>query len=206
MPRLRSDADLLAEVGVLAIPRALSEADCGDLLRDMREGPRAASKMTSEDGRARRVYPEFARSKTVEVSSAAHALVGNALARQLASIEAFFGQSLEPSPELHFLLYEEGDFILPHVDILEGDRVPDRIRERVALFSLFVNGGHGYEGGGYRGGEFVMHPSPGRRLKLPCKAGMLLVFRADLVHEVLPIEAGTRHSVAGWLRIPAAVA
>ncbi len=206
MPRLRSDAEVLAEVGVLAISGALNAAGSRELIREMREGPRAASMMTSEDGSERRVYPDFARSKTIEVSSAAHALVANALARQGRSIEAFFGQPLELSPELHFLLYEEGDFILPHVDTLEGEEVPDRIRERVALFSLFVNGGDDVDLGGYEGGEFVLHPSPGRRLKLPCKAGMLIVFRADLVHEVLRIRAGTRHSVAGWLRVPAASA
>ena len=105
------------------------------------------------------VYPDFARSKTIEVSSAAHALVADALARQGRSIEAFFGQPLELSPELHFLLYEEGDFILPHVDRLDGDGVPNRIRERVALFSLFVNGGDDVDHGGYEGGEFVLHPS-----------------------------------------------
>jgi predicted 2-oxoglutarate/Fe(II)-dependent dioxygenase YbiX len=200
--RPASGADLLREVGALAIPRAADRETCSRLIGDLAASPRTPTSMTSEVTFEAEVYPDYARSKTVAASPLALQLVEGVLAAQLAKLEGFFGRSLEWNSEIHFLTYEEGDFIRPHCDLLEGEGVPQRIRERVGLFSLFVNGCDGPDGDGYEGGEFVLHPERGRRLTVRCKAGMLLAFRPELVHAVQPVLAGRRHAVAGWFREP----
>ena len=85
---------------------------------------------------------------------------------------------------------------------MHGPGVLEKISERVVLFTLFLNGADGPEGHSFVGGEFVLHPDSTRRLALTCAPGVLLAFRADLVHSVREVTAGTRHSVAGWLRSP----
>jgi predicted 2-oxoglutarate/Fe(II)-dependent dioxygenase YbiX len=200
----RPCAELLAEIGALAIPSAVDPRTCGGLIREMRSSPAFATRPISGETMQREYHPDFALSKTLEASPFAQSLVELILAQHLARLQAFFGQPLELSPELHFLTYEQGGFIGPHRDVMHGDGVLEKISERVVLFTLFLNGPEGPEGHSFDGGEFVLHPESSRRLALTCAPGVLLAFRAELVHSVRVVTAGTRHSVAGWLRAPQA--
>jgi predicted 2-oxoglutarate/Fe(II)-dependent dioxygenase YbiX len=80
--------------------------------------------------------------------------------------------------------------------------VLEKISERVVVFTLFLNGAGGPGTHTFTGGEFVLHPWADRRLVLPCAPGILVAFRADLVHSVRAVTAGTRHAVTGWFRDP----
>jgi predicted 2-oxoglutarate/Fe(II)-dependent dioxygenase YbiX len=199
--RRKSGAALLAEVGAVAIPRALDTRICSALMLDIDASPGDPTTMISDEDLNRRNW-EGAQSTTVHGSPFAQALVELVLAHQLRRLEKFFERPLEWNKEFHFLVYEQGGFIRPHRDVMEGGEVLEKIRERVVLFSLFLNGRDGPEGEAYEGGEFMLHPTPERDLVLSCKAGLLLAFRADLVHSVREITAGTRYSVSGWFREP----
>jgi len=103
------------------------------------------------------------------------------------------------------LLYGPGGFIRPHRDVMDGEGVLEKIRERIVVFTLFLNGAGGPDGHEYEGGDFVLHPCADRRLVLPCMPGMLVAFRADVAHSVRTVSAGTRHAVTGWFRKPPAI-
>lgn len=198
----RPCAGLLAEIGALAIPRAIDARTCGGLIRELRACAAHPTRPISGETMQREYHPDFALSKTLEPSPCAQSLVEHIVARQLARMQAFFARPLELSSELHFLTYEQGGFIGPHRDVMHGDGVLEKISERVVLFTLFLNGPEGPAGHRFLGGEFVLHPDPERRVVLTCAAGTLLAFKAELVHSVRVITAGTRHSVAGWFRSP----
>jgi predicted 2-oxoglutarate/Fe(II)-dependent dioxygenase YbiX len=166
----------------------------------MRVSPAVATRPISPETMEREHDPEFVRSKTVAASRHAHAAVELVLAHHLPTLERFFQRSLEWNPELHFLTYERGDFINPHVDVMDGAGVLEKIRERVVVFTLFLNGAEGPGGHVFEGGEFVLHPGEDRRLVVTCRPGILLAFRADLGHSVRAVTAGTRHAVSGWFR------
>ncbi len=200
----RTCAEVLSEVGALAIPRALDTRICAGLIREMKSSPATPTRPISPETMEREHFPDFVRSKTGEGSPFARAIVELALARHLPRLRAHFQRPLEWNTELHFLTYEKGDFIGPHCDVMDGDAVLEKIRERILLFSLCLNDSDGPDGHAFEGGAFVLHPAPDRRLAITCAAGTLLAFRADLVHSVREVTGGTRHSVAGWFRTPRA--
>jgi predicted 2-oxoglutarate/Fe(II)-dependent dioxygenase YbiX len=198
----RTCADALRGAGALAIPRAIDERICAGLIDAMNDSPAAATRPISPQTMQREHDRAFVRSATVAASPFAHAIVELALAHHRPRLEHFFGRPLELNPELHFLTYAPGGFIRPHVDVMEGDGVLEKIRERLVVFTLFLNGAERPEGHTFAGGEFVLHPAPDRDLVLTCKPGILVAFKAALAHSVRPVSAGTRHAVSGWFRAP----
>jgi predicted 2-oxoglutarate/Fe(II)-dependent dioxygenase YbiX len=198
----RSCGEVLRDAGALAIPRVLEPRMCAGLIGEMRDSPALVTRPISPETMRREHFPEFVRSKTVAASPLAHAVVELALAHQLSRLERFFRRPLELNSELHFLTYEPGGFIRPHRDLMDGDGVLEKIRERVVVFTLFLNGADGPDGATFEGGEFVLHPRSDLRLVITCRPGILVAFRADVAHSVRSVTAGMRHAVSGWFRAP----
>ena len=198
-----SIADVLRDAGATAVSRALEPAACARLIGEMRRMPAADTRPISPETMRREPDPEFVRSQTLAPSPSAHALVTRAIADRLPALAGFFGRALELNPELHFLIYRQGGFIRPHCDVLEGEHVLEKIRERVVVFTLFLNGADGPGTDTFEGGDFVLHPSAAWRLAIPCVPGMLVAFRAEVVHSVREVRAGSRYAVTGWLRAAA---
>ena len=135
--------------------RELRPADPRDAADD---GRRDAPDLAGDDGaRARSGVRAVSDARPVGRCAG---LIERAIARQLPGLTAFFGRALELNPELHFLTYRAGGFIRPHRDVLEGDHVLEKIRERVVVFTLFLNGADGPGADTFGGGDFVLHPAP----------------------------------------------
>ncbi len=198
--------DVLRDAGAVAIPAALDEASCARLIADMRTMTAAETRPISPETMRRERDPEFVQSQTLLPSPSAHAVVSQVIAEQLVGLTGFFAQPLELNAELHFLIYAPGGFIRPHCDVLEGEYVLEKIRERVVVFTLFLNGAAGPGTDTFTGGDFVLHPRAEHRVVIPCVAGMLVAFRAEVVHSVREVTAGSRYAVTGWLRTPRSAA
>jgi predicted 2-oxoglutarate/Fe(II)-dependent dioxygenase YbiX len=199
-----SCADVLRAAGAIVIPGAVDQRICAGLIDDLQTRPAVVTRPISPTTMTREPDPEFVQSKTVAPSPFSQALVEFALEHHRSELQRFFGRPLELNPELHFVTYGPGGFIRPHRDVMDGEGVLETIRERIVVFTLFLNGAAGPDGHEYEGGDFVLHPSADRRLVLPCMAGMLVAFRADVAHSVRAVSAGTRHAVTGWFRKPPA--
>src|SRR5215471_12816180 len=118
-------------------------------------------------------------------------------------LEAHFGTALAGSEAPGFLIYDAGSFFAAHTDM--GNEDPDEIRRRRISAILFLNGPSGDAlAGGYGGGTLRFH----RLLDGPhweaCpfafepEPGMLVAFRSDVVHEVLPVTFGRRFTILPW--------
>jgi predicted 2-oxoglutarate/Fe(II)-dependent dioxygenase YbiX len=195
-------AEVLRDAGAIALPGALDTESCARLIREMLQMAGGETRPISPETMEREHDPDFVQSRTLVPSPAAQAAVEQMIARELPGLAAFFGRPLELNPELHFLTYRPGGFIRPHRDVLEGDHVLEKIRERVVVFTLFLNGAAGPGTDTFGGGDFVLHPDAERRVVIPCVAGMLVAFRAEVVHSVREVKTGTRFAVTGWLRAP----
>ena len=94
--------------------------------------------------------------------------------------------------ELHFALYEEGDFYEKHLDSFAN------FKNRVVTVVYYLNENFKEDDGG----ELIIYDKDGEFLKkVTPRADTLVVFMSEkFPHEVLPAKR-TRYSIAGWFRI-----
>jgi predicted 2-oxoglutarate/Fe(II)-dependent dioxygenase YbiX len=201
--------EMLKDVGVLVIPGSLAAKSCETLVAALLADPGEPTAPYSADTMAREHDPQFANSWTTFGTPEMREPVDEAVGGVLPRLERFWKRPLELNPELHFLTYETGGYIRPHKDIVEPAADPgggpsdvtvlEKIRERVVVFSIFLNED-------FEGGEFTLLPGfpvPPTPLPPDCaRPGTMVAFSAGLAHSVRTVTAGTRHSVTGWLRAP----
>jgi SM-20-related protein len=112
-----------------------------------------------------------------------------------------FGLRLTGREGAGFLRYEAGGFYRPHRDWADDSPWPEAARRRVAVV-VFLNGSRAGDGeaGGFEGGTLRLIPDdPGEAVAtIEPRAGMLVAFRADTLHEVTAVEHGTRDAVVDW--------
>ncbi|HEY5971004.1 MAG TPA: 2OG-Fe(II) oxygenase, partial [Pseudoxanthomonas sp.] len=107
--------------------------------------------------------------------------------RALPEIARAFNFTANRRDALKLLAYPEGaGYFHAHRD----NDTPDVAHRR---FALSVNLNHGE----YRGGDF-RYPEFGPHLYAP-STGTALVFSCSLLHEVLPVESGTRYAMTTFL-------
>lgn len=92
--------------------------------------------------------------------------------------------------QLDFLLYEEGDFFLPHSDTLKTD--PFRTWTTVTML---------YQSEDLEGGSLNLYrdydEEPAHRIWL--KDGETVIFESHVIHEAAKVEKGTRIVMVAWL-------
>lgn len=117
------------------------------------------------------------------------------------TIEAHFGINLSACEEPQFLCYQTGDFFVAHQDGNTGlTRLATESR-RVSV-TIFLNRPAGeseeesYSGGSLKFSEW----RSGEEFTLAGETGMLVAFRSELTHEVLPVTQGERYAIVSWYR------
>jgi SM-20-related protein len=119
-------------------------------------------------------------------------------------LEAHFGAPLAESETPGFLIYNAGAFFAAHADTGVDD--PPDIRRRRVSAILFLNGPSGEPSAGTFGGgglrfHRLLDGEPWEACPLAFdrpEPGMLVAFRSDIVHEVLPVTFGRRFTVVTW--------
>lgn len=114
-----------------------------------------------------------------------------------------FGLSLKRCEEPQFLRYRAGDFFVAHQDGNTGMLRSGREQSRNISVVIFLN--RQSETAlldAYSGGTLVFSdwrpPGGYKSLNLHGEAGLLVAFRAETTHEVLPVTNGERFSIVSW--------
>ena len=131
------------------------------------------------------------RTSSIEVDDDTVALVEAAFDRARPDVAAFHGVTLTGREGAGFLRYTTGGFYRPHRDRATVDAWPAAARRRIALV-LFLNDD-------FAGGALRLLPEREAPVTITPRAGTLVAFDADTLHEVLPVTSGTRETVVDWL-------
>ena len=203
---------ILEQLGVYVQPGFLTADECQRLCAaiDLREShPALVYSPESPAG----VLDEEER-KTIEVSGEDSEF--DWLARRFESLQPRladrFDRALDRVDRPQFLIYQEGGYFRPHVDaptLADGERAHvTHSRKITALLYLNTEGdkteADGKGAGDYEGGRLALYglmDYPGaRRHGLPVRGedGLLVAFRADLVHGVSKLERGRRYCALAW--------
>jgi predicted 2-oxoglutarate/Fe(II)-dependent dioxygenase YbiX len=170
---------------------------CGDLIHEMRRAPVNAA-LTYGKGEAA-VDETIRRARHISPPAESVLYVKQRLAQQRPNLEKHFAIELGGFEEPQFLDYRVGDFFVAHQDgntgliNLESDR-----RRRISI-TIFLNTQSPEHHDGYTGGSLVLSDwRSGAREELIGHAGMLVAFRSETTHEVMPVTHGERHAIVTW--------
>lgn len=137
------------------------------------------------------------KTKIATVTEASASLVKTRLEALKPALEQYFEIKLSGVRKPDFLVYNEGDFFVPHQDRGDAPQEPSYVLERVISAVIFLNSD-------YRGGEFIFYGLVGdERAKqlgfhLEAEAGLLIAFRSELMHEVRTVTQGNRCTIVSW--------
>jgi len=133
--------------------------------------------------------------------------VYNQMVKQMSNLNEYFGIHLTDCEQPQFIRYQPGDFFVRHQDGSTEQMEFDHLRVRRISIVVFLNAAsHSADDGGYTGGSLNFYSSmDGPQTPLPLRSiagetGLLLAFRADAIHEVLPVIQGERFTIVNWFR------
>lgn len=192
--------------GLYARPAFLPAA----LLNDLREHLAAAdgdpAAVQPAPGAPLAVAHEVRRVWEVELPDALHDRVLARIEATRAELAAFFGVRVEPCEAVAALRYPPGAFYRTHRD---ASAVPDAfgLHRRVISLVIFLNTAAPEAGAAFAGGSLRFHEglARGARCDVAPVAGTLVAFPSSWLHEVTPVESGTRLTIAAWLLRPEGV-
>jgi SM-20-related protein len=179
---------------LLPIEAVLSPDDVRALLKSLRATvSRPATVIDRAPGGV--VMPQVRRTQRLDLDEGADVLVRARLEALRPRLEAHFDQPLGDLETPQALRYGPGDYFVAHQD---GNTplVHDRSRHRRVSLSLLLS-----RPGDYAGGDLVFHEG-GERRAVAIASGSAVAFRAETTHEVTPVEAGERFSLAAWWLTP----
>jgi SM-20-related protein len=181
-----------ADMGRLYSAPFLTEDERRALCEEMRGAERFPA--TAHKGGAYSVQPDVRRTSRVRVGDAWVEFVSNRLIEWRPRLVDHFGVPLGDCQEPQFLAYSVGDFFRPHRDRGTGPLDPEPARNRRLSVVILLNPGE------YEGGALTLHEMsvPGSRLEIPGRPGRLIAFNSLVLHEVKPVIAGERYSIASW--------
>lgn len=191
---------MFAGLGIFSIEGFVTAAECQGLIRFLREteptdagivrgGKVIVDRESRRTGRVTRVD---------EVIGPLDAKFGAVLPE----LERTFGVTLSGWQPPDLLVYREGDYFRPHVDSYEAEENPEFLTQRTISAVIFL--GHENRAEEDAGGALIFYDlfeEPrlnGRGIAFQAEPGMLVAFRATVVHEVTTVRSGQRYSVATW--------
>jgi predicted 2-oxoglutarate/Fe(II)-dependent dioxygenase YbiX len=185
----------MAESGSFYIePQFFDRITCGRIVRAMEQGTVEEAEILDD-----RIEPrqEIRRAASIEVAPAVIDEVEAALEARRDVLARFFGMRLREREGVGFLRYPTGGFYKPHVDRAHVDAWPAAACRALAVVA-FLNGSRQAErDGSFDGGVLRLFPN-GEPIEVPPRAGQLVAFRADMLHEVTEVRNGIRDAIVDW--------
>lgn len=190
--------------GLFARPHFL-DASLLDELRahvESAEGDPAA--VQPSPGAPLAVAHEVRRAWEVELPDALHDRLLDGIEGVRDELAAFFGVPLEPCEAVAALRYPPGALYRSHRD---ASATPDAhgLHRRVVSLVVFLNSAEPAPGAAFAGGRLRFHDVEGPTggpLDVAPVAGTMVAFSSSWLHEVTPVESGTRATIAAWLLRP----
>lgn len=195
---------VLSALGIYTEEGFLERDVCESLKAQMRAGRQERAKVY--EGGADYVLNESRRSTVkVNVSDSAASFVRDKLLAKCEDFTRCFEIEIKDCQEPTFLAYRPGDFFEPHRDRTQNENAPANIQQRRVSAVVFLNDERGGETEGeYEGGElafFKLFKDPRcQNIAIPVqgKAGMLVAFRSEVIHQVFPVVEGERFTIVTW--------
>ena len=198
-------AELFHRLGLYTCERFLDAGLCRRLRGTLQAGRARAGTIGVADS-AEFVVDSSVRSvRVIDVGETLASEVQDRLLGAKPAIEAFYSLPLTGCEPPQFLAYSVGDHYTPHRDGRPDDQASAVAKARRISAVLFLNDQTDHPSPNHYGGGALTfyglfdHPS-GDLMGIPIEAaeGLLVTFRADLLHGVSQVTHGERYTIATW--------
>jgi len=181
----------------MAIDGVLDEDACERIRRAMDLGAPEAAEILDQ---TIELQEDVRRSSHIEVDDATLQHLERTLDAQRDRIEQFFGLRLPSREGVSLLRYTAGGFFKPHRDHGYVESWPDAATRRVSLVLFLCSSREIDPRGTFSGGALRLHAGngPASAYDIHPRAGTLIAFLSDTLHEVLPVHDGIRDTVVDW--------
>jgi SM-20-related protein len=193
--------DFFARLGLFVQPHFLDHEFCSQVLAELRSAPKTVSAVVREQvaaGTVSTLVDEQSRkTEQVCVSAAIARQVEQRLKTIQPQLSQHFGLQLTGLERSLFYAYQSGSFFGVHRDCNRTAGVPQFIQQRRVSTIIFLNGCESYAGGAltFYG---LIDDWQDYGFPLVGEPGMLVAFRSEVLHEVKPVTAGERYTIANW--------
>ena len=172
---------------------------CRALIAEMRDSP-ASPAITYGQGSSGEVNERVRKVARVIPSEKTITRVTQRLMDHREKVAEHFDISLSCCEEPQFLCYRTGDFFVAHQDGNTGLIRLESDRSRRISVSIFLNRQSDVpDSDSYCGGSLVFSDwRSNERFDLAGEVGILVAFRSEITHEVVPITSGERYSIVSW--------
>jgi predicted 2-oxoglutarate/Fe(II)-dependent dioxygenase YbiX len=200
------DADFFARWGLFVRRGFLAREVCSRLIEDMRHSAHEPARVYRRTVEAT-IDTRVRKTASADVGADAGALVEHALVSVRPDVARHFGVELHAHQPLDFLVYQTGDFFEAHADggaSSSGD-TPHVTARRVSAVIFLNDASHDVPApaGQFSGGALTFQLMDDPRtahagFPLHAEAGLLVAFRAELVHEVTTVTSGERFTIVAF--------
>ena len=196
--------DFFNRLGLFVNDEFLDQAACERIVSEMhRAGREPATVRTGEDRYA--VDPSVRSAKLTDVSDETRTGAERELRVLQPAIARHFDIALHDVQMPQFLAYRPGDFYAAHSDHARHESAAEFSKARRVSVIVFLNSCEDQPRDGcYCGGFLTLYGlmsdprAKGRGFPLAGKAGSLVAFPSDTIHEVTPVTWGERFTIVSW--------
>lgn len=192
---------MAAHTSLYTHPRFLPAALLHDLCDHLASTEGDAAAVQPAPGAALAVAHDVRRVWEVDLPDVLHDRLLARIEAVRPGLIAFFGVRVEPCDAVAALRYPPGAFYRTHRDASIGPD-PVGLHRRVISLVIFLNTASPKGGAGFAGGSLRFHEVAGEvggPWDVVPVAGTLVAFPSSWLHEVTPVESGTRFTIAAWL-------
>ena len=195
----------LRRLGVVVEPGFLDAPLCRDLHREIAGAPGTAAEVYRGSHGA--LHPEFRRASDRQVRGEVRAQIQRRFDAMVPAVASRFGADIRHLEGVSFLAYEPGGYFRPHRDRADRDARSggnDSWRRRASAVLFLSRSAEPAGAGDHTGGELILYgliDEPEWRdtgFAVPAEPGTLVVFDANVLHEVTPVTAGVRTTAVDW--------
>jgi SM-20-related protein len=188
-----------AHFNLFLLRNFLDAETCASLRQELNSSPVTQAPVYIE-GSPGVIHENIRKTTSLHPSDATISQLHDRLFQQKSLLEDHFGHSLTDCERPQFLRYEKGDFFVRHQDGNTKQLDFDHLKIRRISIVVFLNSSSdGPEENCFCGGALNFYDE-NSTFALLGETGLLVAFRADTFHEVLPVTCGERFTLITWFR------
>jgi SM-20-related protein len=195
---------LFARLGLFVLEDFFDETVCALLRSEARSAPGSRAPVMDDDGTFG-IDEDVRRTTRLDVCAETAAFVESKFKTLQPMLEKHFAMPLTGCQPPRFLVYRAGDYYQPHPDCSSDAHAAPEVKARRVSVVTFLNSEaaeprpEAYCGGALT--FFGLLDEPRVRacgLPLVGQAGLLVAFRAEVLHAVMPVTHGERYTIVSW--------